>query len=106
MTGIVKHIRRKAGIKINKHHTMLIHIQWRNDDQEIAARLVEELWDEWTELADSTLGNEGAIFRDSLKKRWQEEFLCWGGSFETWSQIEQELLIPSDEGGWMGSVEV
>ena len=105
LSGIVKKIRKQNGITINKHHTMLIHIQWRNDNQKIAANLVNNLWDDWMELASITFSG-GEKFRKRLKDRWENEFKIWDTSLETWSQIEEELLIDSDDDSWMSGVEI
>ena len=106
LTGIAKDIRRKRGVEINEHHTMLIHIQWRNDDQMNANVLVRELFEEWRLLAYSTIGSSGREFRALLKERWENEFRIWDPSIETWSQIENVLLTPPEEGGWLGDVQV
>ena len=103
LTGLVKDIRRKSGIKVNKHHTMLIHIQWRNDDQSKTTEAVSRLFEDWKELAEALVVGKGVRdFRDALRERWESEY----ESSETWSQILEELSVPEDEGGWMGTVQV
>ena len=104
LTGLAKNIRRKNGIKVNKHHTMLIHIQWRNDDQSKTTEAVNRLFDEWKHLAEALVeGRAVTEFRHALKERWESEYET---SPETWSQILEELSVPEDEGGWMGTVQV
>ena len=106
LSGIARKIRRSRGVRMNQHHTMLIHIQWRNDDQEVARTLVQDLFDEWKLLAESTIGTSGRNFRERLRRRWDSEYRTWDASIETWSQIEDELMTPGEEGGWMGEVEI
>lgn len=106
LSGIARKIRRSQGVRMNEHHTMLIHIQWRNDDQEVARALVGDLFDEWKLLAESTVGTSGRDFRDRLRRRWESEYRSWDPSIETWSQIKEELVTPEEEGGWLGGVEI
>lgn len=106
LTGLIKKIRRDSGISVTKHHTMLIHIQWRNDDQSKTAEAVRRLFDEWKELAETSLmGPEVREFRQSLRKRWEAEYRA-NSSTETWSQIDEQLTASEEEGGWMSSVEI
>ncbi len=105
LTGIVKEIRKKNGRKMNPHHTMLIHIQWRNDDQSKTKQAVERLFDDWKVAAESRLRNSFARdeLQRKLKKRWQDNY---DSTNESWSQILEELSIPEDENGWLGRVQI
>jgi hypothetical protein len=104
LTGIVRHIRRNAGIKMNKHHTMLIHISRLNSEQEEVHYLISELIDQWKTKASSTLGTSSRKFRQQLQDRWELEFMTQSSISETWSQIEDELLKDEDEDGWIHNV--
>lgn len=105
LTGLVKQIRKKNGIKMNPHHTMLIHIQWRNDDQSKTKEAVKRLFDDWKVAADSRLRLDSARdeLRTKLKQKWEQDY---NSSHESWSQILEELSIPEDENGWLSSVEI
>ena len=106
LTGLIKKIRRDSGINVTKHHTMLIHIQWRNDDQSKTTEAVRRLFDEWKDLAETSLkGPAVREFRHSLRKRWEAEYRAKSLT-ETWSQIDEQLTVPEEEGGWMSSVEI
>ena len=104
LAGIVRHIRRNQGIKMNKHHTMLIHISRLNREQEETHYLVSKLMEQWKSKASSTLGSSSKKFRGRLKKRWEEQFMPQSSISETWSQIEEELLKDEDVEGWVHSV--
>jgi hypothetical protein len=104
LAGIVRHIRRTQGIKMNKHHTMLIHISRLNREQEETHYLVSKLMEQWKSKACSTLGSSSKKFRERLQKRWEEQFMPQSSISETWSQIEEELLKDEDEGGWVHTV--
>ena len=61
-------------LKMNKHHTMLIHITRLKDEQQEWKDLVEELLEIWKESSHSTLGNFGSNFRKKIKEEMGEEF--------------------------------
>jgi len=105
LTGLVKQIRKKNGIKMNPHHTMLIHIQWRNDDQSKTKQAVERLFDDWKVAAESRLRSDSTRdeLQRKLKEKWEQDY---DSTHESWSQILEELSIPEDENGWLGSVEI
>lgn len=105
VTGLVKEVRKKSGVKMNPHHTMLIHIQWRNDDQSKTKEAVKRLFDDWKVAAQSRLRNDST--RDNLhtklKQKWKRDY---DSTTESWSQILEELSIPEDEDGWLSSVDI
>jgi hypothetical protein len=104
LTGIVRHIRRNAGIKMNLHHTMLIHISRLNRAQEEVHLLILKLIEQWKSKASSTLGSSPRKFRKRLQERWDKQFMSQSSISETWSQIEEELLLDEDEDGWIHKV--
>lgn len=105
LTGLVKKIRKENGIKMNPHHTMLIHIQWRNDDQSKTKEAVERLFEDWKVAADSRLRIDSARdeLHTKLKEKWKQDY---ASSHESWSQILEELSISEDENGWLSSVKI
>ncbi len=105
LTGIARHIRRKQGINMNKHHTMLIHISFRNNEQKDTYQLVKELIEIWITKAMSNFSS-GKTFRQMMRKRWESEFISQSPLTETWNSIEQELLKDEEEDGWLHTVSV
>jgi hypothetical protein len=105
LTGLVKEIRKKNDPKMNPHHTMLIHIQWRNDDQSKTKEAVKRLFDDWKVAAESRIRNDSTRneLQRKLKQKWEQDY---DSSHESWSQILEELSIPEDENGWLSSVEI
>jgi hypothetical protein len=104
LTGIVRHLRRKQGIKMNKHHTMLVHISRLNREQEEVHDLISKLIEVWKSKASSTLGSSPRKFRKRMQERWDEQFISQSSIMETWQDIEEELLKDGDEDGWLHSV--
>ena len=105
LSGIARHVRRKKGMSMNPHHTMLVHITRLNEAQDKYTSILEELVQEWKQKSSMSLG-DGRDFRLRLEKRWEHEFQSKNSSVEPWSDIEDELLKDEDEDGWIHSIEV
>ena len=55
LTGLQRHISPTRGEKMNKHHTMLVHISRLNVEQHESKKLLEKLFELWKSRANSVL---------------------------------------------------
>lgn len=106
LSGIIRKLRRDNGIKMNKHHTMLIHITRLKDEQQDYKNLVDDLIDTWKINSSAVLGSFGENFRLRIKQRWEKEFVMKNTYDETWNQIEEELMKQEEDDGFMHSIQV
>ena len=105
LTGIQRHISRNRGEKMNKHHTMLVHISRLNVEQQESKKLLEKLFDLWKSRATSQF-SVGVDFRNRLRKRWESEFLAKDKTLDKWDSLEMEVLKEEDEEGWLHDVKI
>ena len=62
-------------------------------------------FDDWKVAAESRLRSDSTRdeLQRKLKEKWEQDYVS---THESWSQILEELSIPEDENGWLGSVEI
>ena len=105
LTGTQRHISRKRGEKMNKHHTMLVHISRLNVEQHESRKLLENLFDLWKSRASSQFSG-GDAFRNRLKNRWESEFLSKDKTLDKWDSLQNEIIKEEDEGSWLYDVKI
>ena len=105
LTGTQRHISRKRGEKMNKHHTMLVHISRLNVEQHESRKLLENLFDLWKSRASSQFSG-GDTFRNRLKNRWESEFLSKDKTLDKWDSLQNEIIKEEDEGSWLYDVKI
>ena len=105
LTGLQRHISRNRGEKMNKHHTMLVHISRLNVQQNECRKLLEKLFQLWKDRATSQF-SVGETFRNRLRQRWESEFLSKDTTLDRWETLSVELQKEEDEEGWIHDVKI
>jgi hypothetical protein len=101
LTGIIRQYRRDVGIKMNKHHTMLIHITRLNDEQKKITDIVKNLLDIWRDRLIEGFGDNSKKLRQNLRLEWEKSF---SECNESWEDIERFIYDKGED--WLESIEV